>query len=107
MCEASLRTGNERENLDVARGILRLLGKSEALLRHVPDRPGHDRRYSLDSARVRALGWRPRHDFDAALRRTVEWYVANEAWWRPIKSGEYLDYYRRNYADRERLLSPA
>jgi dTDP-glucose 4,6-dehydratase len=99
--------GNERENLDVARSILRLLGKSDALLQHVPDRPGHDRCYSLDSSRVRGLGWGPRHDFDAALRKTVDWYVANQSWWRPIKSGEYLEYYRRNYADRARLLSPA
>ena len=97
--------GNERENLDVARGILSLLGKPDTLMRHVPDRPGHDRRYSLDSTRLQRLGWRPQHDFDAALRSTVEWYVANESWWRPIKSGEYRDYYERNYANRERLLA--
>jgi dTDP-glucose 4,6-dehydratase len=98
--------GNERENLAVARDILRLLGKPESLIQHVPDRPGHDRRYSLDTSKIRALGWRPRYDFETALARTVEWYVANEHWWRPIKSGEYRAYYLRNYQDRERLLAP-
>jgi dTDP-glucose 4,6-dehydratase len=100
----NLGGGNERENLDVARAILRLLGKPESLIQHVPDRPGHDRRYSLDCSAIRALGWNPRFDFESALARTVAWYQDNEAWWRPIKSGEYLDYYRRNYADRSQLL---
>src|SRR5581483_9241767 len=83
--------GNERENLDVARAILRLLDKPQSLLLHVPDRPGHDRRYSLDASRLRALGWAPRYDFEQALRRTVEWYATHQAWWRPIKSGDYLE----------------
>lgn len=98
--------GNECENLDVALKILSLLGKPDDLMHHVPDRPGHDRRYSLDTTKLGRLGWRARHDFESALCKTVEWYAANEEWWRPIKSGEYLEYYRRNYADRERLLSP-
>ena len=92
--------GNEMTNLEVTRAILRALGKPPSLVRHVDDRPGHDRRYSLDWSRIRALGWEPAHDFDAALARTVEWYVANESWWRPLKSGDYLDYYRRQYAER-------
>jgi dTDP-glucose 4,6-dehydratase len=92
--------GEERENLDVVGRIVELTGADPALVRHVDDRPGHDRRYSMDSARVRALGWRPRHEFEAGLAETVAWYRENRAWWEPIKSGEYLDYYRRQYAER-------
>lgn len=98
--------GNERENLEVARTILELLGKPESLIQPVADRPGHDRRYSLDSTKLRALGWAPRHDFLAAMELTVEWYQKNEWWWRKLKSGEYLAYYRRNYEERAALRSP-
>lgn len=92
--------GEERENLDVAHRILDLTGADPGLLRHVGDRPGHDRRYSLDSGRLGALGWRPARGFDTELAETVSWYRRNESWWRPLKSGEYLDYYRRQYAER-------
>jgi dTDP-glucose 4,6-dehydratase len=92
--------GEERENLEVITRIVELTGASPALVRHVEDRPGHDRRYSVDSARIRALGWEPRHELESGLPDTVEWYRANRAWWEPIKSGEYLEYYRRQYADR-------
>jgi dTDP-glucose 4,6-dehydratase len=92
--------GEERENLDVIGRIVELTGADAALVRHVDDRPGHDRRYSVDSARVRALGWEPRREFEASLAETVGWYRENRAWWEPIKSGEYLDYYKRQYADR-------
>ena len=61
------------------------------------DRPGHDRRYALECEKIRALGWRPAHTFDAALEETVRWYQEHEAWWRPLKSGEFLEYYRRQY----------
>jgi len=74
---------NERTNLEVARAVLQLLGKPEALIRFVEDRPGHDRRYSVDTSRIKALGWEPRHTFEDALRRTVEWYRRREDWWRP------------------------
>jgi dTDP-glucose 4,6-dehydratase len=90
----------ETPNIDMARKILAILGKPESLISHVADRAGHDRRYALDCAKLRALGWQSRHSFDQALERTVRWFVDNEAWWRPIKSGEYLEYYRRQYADR-------
>lgn len=93
-------TGVETVNLDMARTILELLGKPESLLRHVPDRPGHDRRYALDVSKLRALGWEPRHTFTQAITKTVEWYVQNEWWWRKLKSGEYLKYYQAQYADR-------
>jgi len=90
----------EVENIDLARRILRLLGKPESLIRPVKDRPGHDRRYALDSAKLRALGWRPAHGFDEALAATVAWYREHEAWWRPLKSGEFRNYYERQYVKR-------
>ena len=96
--------GNERTNIEVALEILRLLGKPSSLIRHVADRPGHDRRYSLDCTRLRSLGWAPRHSFSEALADTVRWYAENQWWWRKIKSGEYLEYYRRNYAHRLQLV---
>jgi dTDP-glucose 4,6-dehydratase len=92
--------GEERENLDVIGRIVELTGADASLVRHVDDRPGHDRRYSVDSARVRSLGWEPRREFEAGLAETVGWYRENRAWWEPIKSGEYLDYYKRQYAER-------
>jgi len=92
--------GEERENLDVIGRIVELTGADTSLVRHVDDRPGHDRRYSVDSARVRSLGWEPRREFEAGLAETVGWYRENRAWWEPIKSGEYLDYYKRQYAQR-------
>lgn len=90
----------ETTNIEMARKILDILGKPHSLLTHVTDRAGHDRRYALDCAKLRALGWRSSHSFDAALERTVRWFVDNEAWWRPLKSGEYLEYYRKQYHER-------
>ena len=97
----NLGTEVETFNIDMARMILKLLGKPESLIQHVRDRPGHDRRYSLNCDKIKALGWRSRHTFEEALEKTVQWYVENEWWWRKIKSGEYLDYYRRQYEGRE------
>ena len=91
---------NEVENIVLTRQILRLTGKPETLITPVADRPGHDRRYALDSAKAHALGWKPAHPFPAALQKTVEWYRAHEAWWRPIKSGEFRAYYERQYSAR-------
>lgn len=90
----------ETQNIDMAHKILDILGKPRSLITHVTDRAGHDRRYALDCSKLRALGWRSRHSFDQALERTVRWFVENEAWWRPIKSGEYLEYYRQQYGSR-------
>jgi dTDP-glucose 4,6-dehydratase len=90
----------ETPNIEMARKILDILGKPHSLLQHVTDRAGHDRRYALDCGKLRELGWRSRHSFDEALERTVRWYVENEAWWRPIKSGEYLEYYKKQYGER-------
>ncbi len=98
---------NEQHNLDVIRLMLRLLNKPDSLLRRVPDRPGHDRRYALDTTKLRALGWEPRKDFENALRETVNWYVENEWWWRKLKSEEYREYYQKQYAERLRQATPA
>ena len=77
--------GAERTNLDITRKILELLGEDESMIEYVPDRKGHDFRYSLDFGKLRKLGWKPAYRFDDALEATVEWYVENEWWWRPLK----------------------
>ena len=92
--------GNQVNTIQLGRAILDLLGKPHDLLRFVPDRPGHDRRYSLDTTKLRALGWRPAFDFEQALEATVRWYVDNRWWWEKLKSGEYQEWYRRNYLER-------
>lgn len=94
-------TGVETHNIDMAKKILDILGKPHSLLTFVPDRAGHDRRYALDISKLKALGWKPAHTFDQALEKTVNWFVANEKWWRPIKSGEYLEYYKKQYVERK------
>jgi dTDP-glucose 4,6-dehydratase len=93
---------DERENIEVARRIVELTGVDASLLRHVEDRPGHDRRYSLDCGRLHALGWKPERRFDDGLAETVAWYRDNRTWWEPLKSGEYRAYYERQYAERLR-----
>ena len=96
--------GNTVSNLDLTHRILRALDRPAALVTPVADRPGHDRRYHLDTAKLRALGWTPRTGFDDGLQSTIDWYVRNEAWWRPIKDDDagYRDYYERQYAGLER-----
>lgn len=93
--------GNERENIVLTRKILELTGKDERLIKLVPDRPGHDYRYSIDASKLRALGWKPEMDWDEGVARTVQWYQENEWWWRKIKSGEFKEYYRRQYGARK------
>ena len=93
----NLGTGVETRNIDMARLILRRLGKPETLIRHVKDRPGHDRRYSINCDKIKRLGWRSRHTFEEALEKTIQWYVDNEWWWRKIKDGSYRAYYERQY----------
>lgn len=92
--------GNERENITVAEQIVAALGKSRSLIRFVQDRPGHDRRYSIDCSRLFALGWSPQVPFEEGLKQTVEWYRTHEGWWRTIKSGEFKDYYQQQYGAR-------
>ena len=96
----NLGTGVETENIVLAHAILDLLGKPYDLIRHVADRPGHDRRYSLDVGKIQTLGWQSRHTFEQAIGLTVRWYVENEWWWRRIKSGEYMRFYKLWYGER-------
>jgi dTDP-glucose 4,6-dehydratase len=94
----NIGSGDERKNLEVVRQVLALTGRPEDLIRHVKDRPGHDRHYALDFAKVkRELGWAPAVAFDDGLRQTVEWYRAHPAWWQEVLSGEYHAYYQRQY----------
>jgi len=88
---------DEMANIDVVRRILALTGRDEALIEHVGDRPGHDRRYSLASERTEGLGWRAQVSFGEGLERTVAWYRDNADWWGPLRSGEYREYYERQY----------
>jgi dTDP-glucose 4,6-dehydratase len=89
---------DECPNLEVVHRIVALTGRErDDLIEYVADRPGHDRRYSLSSAKVRALGWKPRVRFEEGLEETVAWYRDNEWWWSPIRSGEYRAYYERHY----------
>jgi dTDP-glucose 4,6-dehydratase len=96
----NIGTGVRLPNIELTRMILRELGKPESLIAFVADRPGHDRRYALDSSKIAALGWKPEHDCAQALADTVRWYRENEAWWRPIKSGAFRQFYERQYRQR-------
>ncbi len=88
----------EISNIDIVRKILKIMGKDETRIEFVKDRPGHDRKYSVDWSKInKELGWHPKHDFDDALKLTVEWYVKNQDWWKKIKTGEYLNYYKKQY----------
>jgi dTDP-glucose 4,6-dehydratase len=88
---------DELPNIDVVRRILELTGRDDSLITYVTDRPGHDRRYSLSADRTKALGWKAAVGFEQGLASTVEWYRDNESWWGPIRSGDYRDYYERQY----------
>jgi dTDP-glucose 4,6-dehydratase len=88
---------DEKPNIDVVKGILEHTGNDESLIEYVTDRPGHDRRYSLGSEKVRALGWEAQVHFDEGLARTVAWYQERRDWWEPIRSGDYRAYYERQY----------
>jgi dTDP-glucose 4,6-dehydratase len=88
---------DETANIDVVRRILAATDRDESLIEYVKDRPGHDRRYSLSSAKISELGWEPSRRFSEGLQQTVDWYRQNEWWWEPIRSGEYREYYERQY----------
>jgi dTDP-glucose 4,6-dehydratase len=88
---------DELPNIDVVRRVLELTGRDESLIEYVTDRPGHDRRYSLASTKLEGLGWKAEVSFDAGIERTVAWYRDHEAWWGPLRSGEYRQYYERQY----------
>ena len=85
-------------NLEVIKKILKIMGKDESFVEYVKDRPGHDRRYAVDWSKInKELGWKPEHNFDEWLTKTVEWYKTNEKWWRDVKTGEYKKYYKEQY----------
>jgi dTDP-glucose 4,6-dehydratase len=88
---------DELPNIEVVKRILALTDRDESLISYVRDRPGHDRRYSLSSARLEALGWSAAVGFDEGIERTVHWYRENQDWWAPIRSGDYREYYERQY----------
>ncbi len=91
----------EKENREVLGKILEKLGKTEEMIEFVKDRPGHDRRYAIDFSKIKKeLGWRPQCSFEEGLDRTIQWYQNNQSWWKRVKSGEYLNYYQKNYQGR-------
>jgi dTDP-glucose 4,6-dehydratase len=90
-------TGVETSGLQVAEAVLEIMGKPKSLIEFVADRPGHDYRYALDVTRITELGWESAVTLGEGLERTVRWYMKHPEWWRPLKSGEYWEYYRRNY----------
>ena len=100
----NIGAGHELDVLTITDTLLRLTNRPRTLIRHVEDRPGHDRRYAVDSSKLtRITGWHPRIAFEDGIRATVEWFRANEAWWRPIKQGEFRAYYERMYGQRKVL----
>ena len=100
----NIGAGHELDVLTVTAAILRLVGAPDGLIRHVEDRPGHDRRYAVDSSKLtRITGWKPEISFEQGIQETVKWFQANESWWRPIKSGDFRDYYERMYGQRKVL----
>ena len=91
----------ERENMFVVKEILKLVGKGDDLITYVKDRPGHDRRYAMDSSKARAqLGWTPSYTFEEGLKQTVAWYLSNKSWWERVRSGAYQEYYDKQYSGR-------
>jgi dTDP-glucose 4,6-dehydratase len=96
---------DEVTNREVTSEILRLTGRGPELVRHVQDRPGHDRRYALDASKLRATGWAPTRAFADGLAATIDWYRSHRAWWEAVKSGAYRDYYTRMYGDRLRTAT--
>ena len=91
-------TSEEINNLDLIKKIINKLGKDESCIEFVKDRPGHDRRYAIDWSKInKELGWEPKYDFDKGLSLTINWYRQNEAWWKKVKSGEYQEYYQKQY----------
>ena len=92
---------NERTNLEVVKTVLKILGKSESLIKFVKDRPGHDMRYAIDPTKIKnELGWYPETTFEDGIEKTVKWYLENRQWWENIINGDYVKYYERMYKDR-------
>lgn len=97
----NIGASNEMPNLEIIKLVLKNLNKTEELIQFVKDRPGHDRRYAIDSSKIQSeLGWKPEFDFDSAIQHTIDWYLKNKNWWERITSGEYQSYYKKQYTDR-------
>jgi len=102
----NVSAGTPQPNLKIVKTILKHLGKPETLMQHIQDRPGHDRRYALDSSKIRReLGWQPQVSFDDGIRRTIDWYCSNTSWLEHARSGEYRNYYHRHYTNRSETFS--
>lgn len=95
--------GNEKTNIEITKIILKKLNKPDGLIKKVADRPGHDRRYAVDTKKIEKLGWKPKHSFEEAIAETIQWYVKNESWWRKIKEKQkaYQEFLKKNYEDRK------
>ncbi len=99
---------NERTNIHVVKTILEELGKPEALIHYVKDRPGHDKRYAIDADKIRnELGWSPQHDYESGIRTTIRWYLDNEEWMKDVLSGSYQNYFKLQYGDRLNEAEPS
>lgn len=96
----NIGTGYEKQNIEITKFILAELGFDESMIEYVKDRPAHDFRYSINCEKLRGLGWKSEIPWDEGLRRTIKWYQENEWWWKKLKSGEYLDYYKKQYQSR-------
>jgi len=94
---------NEWKNIDIVRLVLRKVGKPESLINFVKDRPGHDRRYAIDASKIKKeLGWTPTYSFEDGIEETVQWYLNNSSWWKRVMTGEYLEYYKKQYHEVEK-----
>lgn len=92
---------NEKQNIEIVKLVLNYLGKPESLIKYVKDRPGHDRRYAIDSTKIQnELGWKPKYNFEKGMEDTVKWYLNNKDWWDKVRSGEYKEYYKKMYEGR-------
>lgn len=101
----NIGAGSELENIKLTEQVLKLLKKPKTLIKHVKDRPGHDRRYSLNCSKIKALGWKPQYSFSKAISLTIDWYMKNQQWWKRLKSGDFLKYYKTHYYGRHGLES--
>ncbi|MDD3101885.1 MAG: dTDP-glucose 4,6-dehydratase [Patescibacteria group bacterium] len=93
----NIGANSEKENIEITKNIFKILGKNESSIEYVKDRLAHDRRYAIDSSKIKKLGWKPEYKFSEAIKITVYWYKNNKNWWQRIKTGEYLKYYKTQY----------
>jgi dTDP-glucose 4,6-dehydratase len=97
----NIGSSNEKTNIEIVKTILNILGKSEELITYVKDRPGHDKRYAIDSSKIQnELGWSPKMNFENGIKQTIEWYLNNQYWIKNIKNGDYMSYYEKNYSNK-------